>query len=359
MSRPGRLALLLPGMIGLLAGLVSALARLGWLPGFTAIAAGLHGPFMLMAFLGTLIPLERAVALDRPWGYAAPALSGLGGLLLLLGLPVHVGGSLATLGAAGLVALFAALARREPALHLGVMAVAAFLLFASDLAWLLGTPPWRVSWGWVGFLVLTIVGERMELSRVRRLPDWGTHALRALVFAQVLAIGASFVWPDAGVRALGAVLLLTAVWLLVFDVARRTIRADGLTRFVAACLLSGYAWLGVGGVLALAWGEQVAGLRYDAQLHAIFVGFVLSMIFGHAPVIFPAVLKVPIRYAPASWAPLVLLHASLTLRVAGDVAAHAEARAWGGMLNVAAVLLFLLLTAGGVISGLVRGRAGA
>jgi hypothetical protein len=45
-------------------------------PAGKLLAAGLyigHGPLMVCGFLGTLISLERAVALDA-WSYAAPAL---------------------------------------------------------------------------------------------------------------------------------------------------------------------------------------------------------------------------------------------------------------------------------------------
>ena len=32
-----------------------------------------------------------------------------------------------------------------------------------------------------------------------------------------------------------------------------------------------------------------AGPRYDAMLHSIFLGFVFSMIFAHAPIILPTI----------------------------------------------------------------------
>nr|BFE78121.1 hypothetical protein GCM10020093_007220 [Planobispora longispora] len=44
-----------------------------------------HGPLMALGFLGTLISLERAVALRSRWGYAAPALSALGAVALAAG----------------------------------------------------------------------------------------------------------------------------------------------------------------------------------------------------------------------------------------------------------------------------------
>ena len=99
-------------------------------------------------------------------------------------------------------------------------------------------------------------------------------------------------------RALGVVLVLLAAWLIAFDLARVTIRQDRLPRYVAACLLAGYFWLGLAGALiALA-------TAYDAALHAFFVGFVFSMVFGHAPVILPAVLRCGFPTIPCSTSPL-------------------------------------------------------
>lgn len=136
-----------------------------------------------------------------------------------------------------------------------------------------------------------------------------------------------------------------ALWLLRYDVARRTLRKGGLARFIAACLLSGYFWLAAGGLMGLIFGGVMAGPSYDAMLHAVFLGFAFSLIFGHAPIVFPAVLGVPLAYHPTFYLPLSLLHLSLTLRVAGDLLGWWAARQWGGLLNVVAVLLFLGNTA--------------
>ena len=150
---------------------------------------------------------------------------------------------------------------------------------------------------------------------------------------------------------MGAGLGTVALWLDVFDMARRTVQADGLTRFIAVCLLAGYGWLVVGGGLALWFGNTGVGPAYDATLHAVFVGFVFSIIFGHAPVIFPSVLGVSIPYRPAFYLHVGLLHASLLLRVGGDLGSVASLRWWGGWGNAAAILLFLLVTAYSVLVG--------
>ena len=74
-----------------------------------------------------------------------------------------------------------------------------------------------------------------------------------------------------------------------------------------------------------------------AALHAIFVGFVFSMVFGHAPVILPAVLRVRFPYHPALYVPLALLHASLAVRIFLSTTAGA----WG---NAAAIALFIVVS---------------
>ena len=68
-----RKPLVLLGMIGLLTGLWAGVARIGWAwplprPDFVL----LHGPLMVAGFLGTVIGLERAVALVDLFEAAAP-----------------------------------------------------------------------------------------------------------------------------------------------------------------------------------------------------------------------------------------------------------------------------------------------
>jgi hypothetical protein len=45
--------------------------------------AGAHGPLMIGGALGTIISIERAVALRRRWPYTAPLLNGLGSVVLM------------------------------------------------------------------------------------------------------------------------------------------------------------------------------------------------------------------------------------------------------------------------------------
>ncbi len=93
-------------------------------------------------------------------------------------------------------------------------------------------------------------------------------------------------------------------------------------------LLAGYVWLGVAGLLSLRYGGVTAGMAYDAGLHSLFVGFTFSMIFAHAPIILPAMTGLAVPYHARFYLPLALLHGSLLLRVAGDLAGWLPGRRW-------------------------------
>lgn len=337
------------GVIALLAALAGGLARLGWRLALPSPVVASHGPLMVSGFLGTLIGIERAVALARPWAYAGPAATGLGALALIAGAPAPVGPSLLTLGSLALVIVVGAILRRQPALFTAVMALGAVAWLVGQALWLSGWPVYRVALWLAGFLVLTIAGERLELTRVLRLSRAARGLFAAAVLVFVAGLALTLIDFETGTRLAGAGLVALALWLASHDVARRTVRQSGLTRFIALCLLSGYAWLGVSGLLAVLSGGAAAGTRYDAMLHALFLGFVFAMIFGHAPIIFPAVLGWPVAFRPACYAHLVLLHLTLILRVAGDLAGWPPGRQWGGLLNALVLLLFFANTAHGVL----------
>ena len=332
--------------LALLAAVWAGLVRMGWgLPALHPDLAAHHGDLMISGFLGTLISLERVVALKRRAAPAIPLLAGAGSFAFLVGSPAGVGLFLVAAAGAGLLGIYAAVYRLQPALHTAVMAGGAGMWLVGNLLRLGGAPvPQVVPW-WAGFLILTIVGERLELMRLR----FPSPARRAALLAAILVFTGGLAltridW-DLGVRVAGLGLAGQGIWLATSDIARRTVRQPGLTRFIAWSLLAGYVWLTVASVLWLHFGREVAGIRYDAMLHAVFLGFVFSMIFGHAPVILPSVLGVRMAFRPAFYGHLVLLHASLLARIAADLAGAPGAARWGGLLNAAALLLFGLNTA--------------
>ena len=353
-----RAPLMILAALALLAGLWAGLIRLGWqLPSLALQLPAQHGPLMVSGFLGTLISLERAVALSqnqngRRLYYLSPLLAGLGAVTLFLTLPTAVPRGLSTLGALGLVLIFVIIYRLQPTIDHGVMGMGAFLWLVGNGLWLIGKPVFQVVPWWAGFLILTIAGERLELARVLLLKQTARNSFLAIIGLFLAGLLVSLISLDFGIRLAGIALLGLGYWLLRFDIARRTIRQKGLTRYIAACLLPGYVWLIVGGLFWLTYsGQYVAGPVYDALLHTIFLGFVFSMIFGHAPVIIPAVLGIKVPYTPLFYTHLVLLHISLVLRVVGDWLLWLPLRRWGGLLNEVAILGFLLITAVAVRRG--------
>lgn len=353
-----RVPLMVMAALALLGGLWAGLIRLGWLlPPLTLQLPAQHGPLMVSGFLGTLISLERAVALSQNQNgrrrfYLAPLLAGLGGVTLFLMLPPAVPRGLSTLGALGLVLIFVVIYRLQPTTDHVIMGIGALLWLVGNGLWLAGWPIFQALPWWAGFLVLTIAGERLELGRVLLQKQRTRQAFLAITAVFLAGLLFSLFAFDAGLRLAGLGLVALGLWLLRYDIARRTIRQKGLTRYIAACLLPGYVWLIVGGVLWLIYGGQyVAGPIYDALLHTIFLGFVFSMIFGHAPVIIPAVLGIQVLYTPLFYIHLGLLHLSLLMRVVGDLLLWLPLRRWGGLLNEVAVLLFLLVTAVAVRRG--------
>lgn len=356
-ARAVAIPLLACAIIAMLGALWGGLLRIGWpWPVVAPSLARDHGPLLIGGFLGTLISLERAIALRATWSFAAPLCSAAGALLLLAGLPAWAGALLLTLGSGGLVVIAAALLRRQAALFHGLLVLGAALWLGGNLRWLGGaTIPQVVPW-WQGFLVVTIVAERLELSRLIRTSRWQRASYLAAIGALLAGVITTVVAPDAGARLFGLGLLGLALWLWRYDIARRTVRKAGLTRFIAVALLTGYAWLGIGGILALAFGSVSGGTRYDAFVHALLVGFVIGMIFAHAPIIFPAILRVSIAYSPALYLPVILLQLSLALRLLGDLLTLATLRQVGGLLNAVTLLAFLGNTLRLALRG---GRAGA
>jgi hypothetical protein len=345
-----RFGLMAAGMVALLGGLWSGLLRLGWVgPLLQANLPAAHGPLMVCGFLGTVISLERAVALGRSWAFLAPAATGVGGALTLAGVGGTGGPLLITAGSLGLVAIFGVVLSIQAVPFAIVMASGAGAWLGGNVLWLSGWPVHALVPWWIGFLVLTIAGERLELSRMLFHAPWTKRLFLGLVGVVAAGLLLSVEAPDVGFRVMGAGIAAIALWLAVYDMARRTVWAEGLTRFIAVCLLAGYAWLLLGGGLALYFGNTGAGFIYDATLHAVFVGFVFSMIFGHAPVIFPSVLGISIPYRPFFYVHVALLHVSLLLRASGDLMLVESLRAWGGWGNAGAILLFLGATVASVL----------
>ena len=346
-----RLVALVLGAACVLMGLNAALLRLD-LPALVSGArlAALHGPLMLVGFLGTVIALERAVAARAPWAFLAPLGNAAGCLALMAGAPDVVGRGLMTVAASILCGISLRVHRRAPSAAVDVEAMGAAALLLGDVLWLGGRGIEDVVPLWLLFPVLTIVGERLELARIAFLDETVETVVEVLSGSAVL--GACLLLLGQGAHlVVGPAVLGLAVVMAYYDVARRTIRASGGVRFMAASMLAGYAWLAVAGAVWSLWGlGGLGGSAYEIVIHAITVGFAFSMILAHAPVIIPAIVHRALPYHRLMWLPYGLLHAGMVVRVAGLLAGTTGIWQIGGAVGVAAIGAFMVLTLGRVLT---------
>lgn len=302
-----------------------------------------HGGLMVGGFVGTLIALERARASGRRAPYLVPLLSGAGAVSLVLG-HLAVGQTLFAGAGIGLAILMAWFWRIQPQLPLALVGLGALAWAGASVVWArTGGPVEAVPW-WAVFLALTILGERLELTRFARRSTVPARLAAALM---TVGLGVTLIHWETGVRVVGASLVLAGAWLLWADTARVTVRRGGVASYAGIALLVAYGWLIVGGLILAVRG--LAGPWYDATLHAIFVGFVVGSIFAHGPIIFPALSGLGVRLTPVLVLALASLHLSVGLRVASGLAGAPVWREAAGGLHATSFALYVLGMVVGVL----------
>ena len=339
------------GVAAFALGLWTGFARLG--VGLTGAAPRLvefHGALMICGFFGTLISLERAVAFNRPFAYLIP-LCAATGIFALLAKAATLAGTAFLIASLGLAAASLWNARRLGSVLLAVIpSIAALCWGLGTLLWLADRPAAESAGWWLAFLVLTVAAERLELSRFATPPPIARAFFVAIVIALLTGVARGELDGPSS-PFLGAGLLACGAWLAIYDLARRTVRLSGQIRFGAMCMLLGYGWLIIAGLELLARPLQVTLFWYDATVHAITLGFVLSMVFGHTLIIFPSVTGLKLRYSAVLYLPLLLLQISVAMRITADFAAWMELRLLSGFVTVVALALFAVIIAAASVSG--------
>ncbi len=333
------------GGVGLLLGLMGGYHRLGWpVFGVPGSAAAEHGALMTGTFFGTLIALERAVAIKRWWAFIPAWACALSMPALVLGIR-QLGFLLLGLGGIGMAVVFGVLLRRYQYFPFALMGGAA-ALFA--LGWgmrLAGIEFVRVAPVLIGFFILTIVAERLELTRILGAERQALQWLLGLVVVLLLGIGVELMaahWQMLGI-ALGGI----GGWLLRYDVALRALRrpVSALHRYTAGVLAIGYGWLLVTMLMSIV--GAASALFYDALVHSFFVGFVFAMVFAHGIMIFPALLgRQGYAWTGWLWVPVGLTFGGLIGRLWGDFAGVLSLRLQGSWLIGVGILLYVLLVLG-------------
>jgi hypothetical protein len=300
---------------------------------------------MVCGFLGTVIGLERAVGLEKKWGYLAPLLAAIGGIsLLVLSASSSIPMAILTAASFFYLAIFLSVLKNHRDFPTYIMTLGAFCWFVGNSLVLSGLYVFEIVPWWICFLVFTIAGERIELNRFLSPKSESDYFFIVIIILAIAAAIISLFNPRAGTLTLGVSMILLTVWLFLYDLAMRTIQREGLTKFIAACLLIGYFWLGISGIIAVFFGRLVAGPYYDAYLHTAFIGFTFSMIFGHAPIIFPGILKISMNFNHRFYLHLFLLHLGLLIRVVADLSLNWNLRLWGALISALAIIVFFLNT---------------
>ena len=147
--------LFVPLAASMIVALWAGLVRIGWPLGAAPRVVVAHGPLMVVGVMGTVISLERAVALGRTWSVAAPALSLACAFGLVIGLPSATCAWLAAASALVYFATLVVLGARASDLSMLVITAGGALLLAGSLRWALGNPIFSVLPWWTTWLILT------------------------------------------------------------------------------------------------------------------------------------------------------------------------------------------------------------
>lgn len=342
-------AMLVTGLTGglLRAGVAVPLPIDSFWPGQAVLG---HAFLMICAFMGTVIGIERAVAVKARPAFAAPVCSALAGVLMLSGRPVAAGW-LMVLASMAFLAVNVTVVSRQRAAHTALLLTGAVAWLTGNLLHALAAPAAAVVPWWFSFLVLTIAAERLEMTRLMRRRRGVAAALYSCLGLMLVGATASGFLPSWGSALYGLSLVGLATWLVVFDIARRTVGAHGLSRYMAVCLLLGYGWLAIAG---MAWTVTPAvPAARDIALHALGLGFIFSMMLGHAPVILPALTRVKLLFGRFFYLPLSLLHLSLAFRLlCGPF--HPALRSAGAAGNAAAIAVFAATMLGSAVAWRVK-----
>lgn len=358
-----RMVLLIGAGLAALLGLVAALIRADLIhPSDRVPLADLHGGLMVYGFLGAAIGLERAVAYrsggsKKPsWGFLAPALGLLGSLLCLLSLTVSsraaapawvrvelFGGIPWTLSMLILAAMYLAIWHRQPSAEVLIQVLGSLVGLVGAFGWVAGLDASVLAPTWLFFLVLTIVGERVELARAVFSDIRLESGILGLSLLTVLVLPVQAMAPSVGYPLLGLSLGLLLLVMASHDVAKGTFRHGGLPGFMGTCMLSAYAW---GLLAALIWmAAPVDSGTYwgDMALHALAVGFIMTMVIAHVCMIVPSVIRRPLPFHPLLWGAWALMQVGLLIRLLGAIRLYTPLWKAGNLLNVLGILSMMLI----------------
>src|SRR5688572_8995126 len=206
-----RLPFMLLAFVNLLAGITAGLIRIGW--NFTMGDLPVqHGAVMVGGFLGTLILLEKVIPLKKKILFVIPVVNGLS-LLMIIPAFIHIGQAFLLIGAIGLLYILILYFIKQPydlSIILMLMGSCCLIMGHSMLISRQLYPmafPW-----WMGFILLVIVGERLELSKFLPVTRMNKNVLMGFLFLFLAGLIVPFHGIGRYMSAAG--LVFVAIWLL-------------------------------------------------------------------------------------------------------------------------------------------------
>ncbi|MGA2667748.1 MAG: hypothetical protein ABSF32_02395 [Ignavibacteria bacterium] len=324
-------------LLGLLTGIWAGCIRIGWNFPLSSFA-GEHGALMVGSFLGTLICLERAFTFPKKIALMLPLFNSLSFIFIIAKYPV-IAYWVLFIGSMGLVVLYFFLYLKFSELYV-------LLMMMGAMCWVIGNGlllqtsfyPQAVTW-WIGFLFLTITGERLELSRYLNIGK-STKSIFVILIA-LFIIGITIPFHEFGGYVTAVSLIGSSLWLFIYDMPRRNLKNTGVHKYSGIVLLTGFFWLFICGLL-MAYGSYEM-LLYDAVLHTFFIGFVFSMIFAHAPIILPGILGIPVKpFHGLLYVWFILLQLSLLMRLSVLLTNDVFIKQLSGMISGIVIIGFIV-----------------
>lgn len=340
-------------LLAMLTGIYIGFIRIGWAFPVTAnLPTPHHGILMAGSFLGTLISVERVSVLKNRWVWFIPILM-ISSLIFLVFQQNQAAFGVLLTGSIGYLIICFQNYKTYKLKGDALLLLGAFFQIVAFTTFIL-THSYPISFaGWLLFFLLTIVGERLNLTRF--LPVSKKADIELYIWFGVLIIS-SFLYHFGFAVVFSLCLWGIAQWLIRNDIALINIRKDGHYKFLGTALIGAYIWLFITGGLGLIKSDNP--WLYDALLHSFFVGFVLSMVLAHAPIIFPGLLQIKQRpFHPVMYFWLIVLHASLFLRIYGDLSESYGLRKWGGLFNGVSFVGYLLTIAVLIINAKIKEKS--
>lgn len=227
-------------ILSLLSAIWSGWLRIGWNFPITNVAAQ-HGALMVNSFLALLIFLERAVVFRNKLVLALPLFNALSVAAFAAGFPVVAQLLFILCSSVFTLVCLYFIYRYKESYYFIFLIGAVCLLTGNVILYRTNFYPSAVTW-WMGFLLLTIIAERLELSRFLKLTDFKRYILWFCLALVVVALLHPL--QVQGNTFFAIAIAMNAIWLLKYDMARHSIKAKGHSNKVAGKIIPAYSLCG-------------------------------------------------------------------------------------------------------------------